>query len=104
MERSKHLTSLAAQAAARTVRRAQIVTERYTEQELSVTRAEAEKHMRDYGHMYDEDCQAEFCQKVRTMFANAQAAVGSTLPPSQPTQAGRPYSPMQQPLRTQIGG
>lgn len=70
----QRLVQIAAQAAARTVRRAQAITERYTEPELAVTKAEADKHMIDYGHMYDPDCQAEFCQKVREMYETARAA------------------------------
>lgn len=68
------LADIAAQVAARVARRAQYLTERYTEPELAVTTAEADKHMRDYGHIYDDDCQAEFCQKWRAIYASARAA------------------------------
>ena len=77
MEQSNRLVSLAARAAARTAARAQLVTERYTEQELAITKAEADKHMSDYGHMYDEDCAAEFCNKVRQMYAAASPTGGA---------------------------
>lgn len=70
------LTDLAAAVAARVARRAQFLTERYTEPELALTKAEADKHMSDYGHMYDQDCQAEFCQKVRAMYNTALQSVG----------------------------
>ena len=68
------LTDIAAQVAARVVKRAQAITERYSEPELALTKAEADKHMIDYGHYYDEDCQAEFCQKYRAMYESARAA------------------------------
>ena len=77
MQQTNRLVGLVAQAAARTVARAQLVTERYTEQELAITKAEADKHMQDYGHMYDEDCAAEFCNKVRAMYAAASPMGGA---------------------------
>lgn len=75
MEGRERLVRIAARATARVVARAQMVTERFAEEQMALTKAEADKHMSDYGHLYDEDCQAEFCRKARAMHAAAQAAV-----------------------------
>lgn len=71
----RRLTDLAARVAARAVRRAQAITERYSEAELAVTKDEADRHMADYGHIYDDDCQAEFCQRWRKMYEDARTAM-----------------------------
>ena len=47
------------------------IDERFPQEGMVITRDEAVKHMQDYGHVYDEQCGAEYCQKWRQMVAQA---------------------------------
>lgn len=69
------LTQIAARGAARMQRLSQRIQGEYQNPDSIVTQAEAQQHKDTYGHYYDQNCTAPFCNKWRRLVDGAMAAV-----------------------------